>query len=51
MLEIKAVAAHILRHFSITTVDKINDVPILPSIVMTPVRDYKFILNRRLRST
>lgn len=46
-MEIKAVTAHILQNFDIFTEDKVKDIPILPSIVMTPERDYRFYLKRR----
>ncbi|CAL8139704.1 unnamed protein product [Orchesella dallaii] len=47
IMESKAIAASILRHFEVSTVDKIDDVILLPSIVLTPQRDYKFHLKRR----
>ncbi|ODN04491.1 Cytochrome P450 4C1 [Orchesella cincta] len=47
IMESKAIAAYILRHFEVSTVDKIDDVTLLPSIVMTPQRDYMFHMKRR----
>ncbi|ODN04480.1 Cytochrome P450 4c3 [Orchesella cincta] len=50
MLESKTMAAHILRNFEVCTSDKIGDVAILPDILMTPERDYNFLLKKRVHS-
>ncbi|CAL8112619.1 unnamed protein product [Orchesella dallaii] len=48
MNEMKTVAAYVLRNFELSTTDKVEDVTLLPSITLTPERDYNFILKRRL---
>lgn len=47
MAEMKLFLARILYHFDVTTTDKIEDVELDASIVLTPVRGYNFILKRR----
>ncbi len=47
MAEMKLFLARILYHFDVSTTDKIEDVELDASIVLTPVRGYNFILKRR----
>lgn len=47
MLELKLVAAYILRNFTICTTDNINDIPLMPFITLTPKRDYTFCFSSR----
>ncbi|CAL8148553.1 unnamed protein product [Orchesella dallaii] len=47
ILEAKTIVAHILREFEIYTCDKIDDVPIIPSVLLRPERDFYFRLEKR----
>ncbi|CAL8084085.1 unnamed protein product [Orchesella dallaii] len=47
LLEAKTIVAHILRNFEIYTNDKIDDVPMIPSILLRPQRDFYFRLEKR----
>lgn len=47
LLEIKVLAARILRQFWVDTTDKFDDVAVLPETVLTPERGYNFILTKR----
>ncbi len=48
MLEMKTIAAYILRNFDISSTDKIGDIPLLPFTTLAPQRDYMFCLKTRL---
>ncbi|ODM88880.1 Cytochrome P450 4V2 [Orchesella cincta] len=47
MNEMKTVAAYVLRNFQVFTTDKLEEVPLLPYITLTPQRDYRFIMQKR----
>lgn len=47
MIEMKTIAAYVLRHFHIDTTDKWGDIPLLPLTTLTPERDYTFVLKQR----
>ncbi|ODM88992.1 Cytochrome P450 4C1, partial [Orchesella cincta] len=48
MNEMKTVAAHVLRNFQVSSTDRLEDVPLLPHITITPERDYNFVMKRQL---
>ncbi|CAL8111103.1 unnamed protein product [Orchesella dallaii] len=47
LMEVKLMMAWILRHFLVSTTDKMGDVNLIPDIVLTPERGYNFILSKR----
>lgn len=47
LMAVKMMVAHIIRHFEVFTTDKMEDVKLLPDIILTPERDYNFILKKR----
>lgn len=47
MMQLKTVAAYLLRHFEITSPDKLEDVPILPCLTLMPERHYNFVFKKR----
>lgn len=47
MMELKLVAAYLLRNFEISTTDKIHDIPLMPFVTLTPERDYTFCFHIR----
>lgn len=47
MLELKMMAAYVLRRFQLKTSDKLNEIPINPYVTLTPKRDYIFTVKRR----
>lgn len=47
MIEMKIVAAYLLRNFVIKTTDKLEDVKLLAHLTLTPERDYNFIFEKR----
>lgn len=51
ILELKTIAAYLLRSFEFDTIDKIDDIPLLPSITLKPERNYRFQLKRRIFKT
>ncbi|CAL8127942.1 unnamed protein product [Orchesella dallaii] len=48
MNEMKTVAAYVLRNFILSTTDKLEDVPLLPYMTLTPQRDYNFRMKKRV---
>ncbi|ODM94629.1 Cytochrome P450 4C1 [Orchesella cincta] len=51
LMEVKVLASWILRHFLISTTDKMEDVKLLYDIVLTPERGYNFVLSKRTVET
>lgn len=47
MLELKTMAAYLIRNFEIESPDKMEDVPILPCLTLMPERHYKFVFRKR----
>ena len=47
MMEMKTIAAHILRNFDISSTDKMGDIPLLPFTTLAPERDYMFNFKSR----
>jgi len=47
MMEMKTIAAHILRNFDISSPDKMGEIPLLPFTTLAPQRDYMFNFKRR----
>ncbi len=48
MIEMKTIAAYMLRNFEITTTDRMEDISLLPHITTTPEKDYTFMFKKRL---
>lgn len=47
MLEMQVVVAYLLRHFVISTTDKLEDIPLLPYTTLTPAKDFTFTFKKR----
>ncbi|CAL8127913.1 unnamed protein product [Orchesella dallaii] len=47
MNEMKVVAAHVLRNFRVESTDRLEDIPLLPTVTVTPERDYNFVMRKR----
>lgn len=47
MLELKMMAASVLRRFELRTPDKLHEIPINPYVTLTPKRDYIFTVKIR----
>lgn len=47
MLQLKAMAAYLLRSFEFSTPDEIDKIPLIPYLTLTPERNYRFILKKR----
>lgn len=47
MIEMKIIAAYILRYFEIFTTDKFEDMVLLPNTTLTPSKDFTFSFKRR----
>lgn len=47
MMELKILAAYVLQNFDIETVDALEDIPLLPTMTLTPERDMRFRFRKR----
>lgn len=47
MLESKTFVAYLLANFEFKTMEKIDDIPIIPSVTLRHEREFTFILNKR----
>lgn len=47
MLEMKVVVAYLLRHFVISTSNKLENIPLLPYTTLTPAKDSTFRFKKR----
>lgn len=47
MLEMKVISTYILRNFTISTSDTMENVPLLPWATLTPAKDYTFRFKKR----
>lgn len=47
MVEMKVMVAYLLRNFVMTTTDRMEDIPMLPFITLTPAKDYTFQFVKR----
>lgn len=47
MLEMKVVVAYLLRHFVISTSNKLENIPLLPNTTLTPAKDSTFRFKKR----
>lgn len=47
ILQLKALAAYLLKAFEFDTPDKMEDIPLLPSLTLKPERNYKFFVKQR----
>lgn len=47
MIEMKILSAYIIRHFEMSTNDKMEDIKLLPSTTLTPAKDFTFQFRKR----